>query len=89
MDALGSPLGVPTPPMLVLVRSDLPELLDLDALIDAVADATADLSAGRITVPDRTDAIVPERATALARPGGPELAASSRNGHAQPATTNP
>jgi hypothetical protein len=49
--------------MLVRSGSDLPELLDLDALIDAVADAMADLSAGRTTVPDRTDAIVPEHPT--------------------------
>jgi alanine dehydrogenase len=33
--------------MLVLSRAEVRELLDLDALIDALAPAMADLSAGR------------------------------------------
>jgi ornithine cyclodeaminase len=47
--------------MLVLSRRRVEELLDLDALIDALAPAMADLSAGRVSVPDRVAALVPER----------------------------
>ncbi len=47
--------------MLVLNRAQVESLLDLDALIDALATAMADLSAGRASVPDRTAAMVPER----------------------------
>ncbi|MDT0353110.1 ornithine cyclodeaminase family protein [Pseudonocardia charpentierae] len=47
--------------MLVLNRAQVESLLDLDALIDALAAAMADLSAGRASVPDRTAAMVPER----------------------------
>jgi ornithine cyclodeaminase len=47
--------------MLVLGRSQVESLLDVDALIDALASAMADLSAGRASVPDRVAALVPER----------------------------
>jgi ornithine cyclodeaminase len=46
--------------MLVLGRSQVEALLDMDALIDALAPAMADLSAGRASVPDRVAALVPE-----------------------------
>ena len=56
--------------MLVLSREEVRELLDLDALIDALADAMVDLSAGRASVPDRVAALVPERdALLVAMPG--------------------
>ena len=45
--------------MIVLTRRDVEALLDLDALIDALAAAMADLSAGRASVPDRVAALVP------------------------------
>ncbi|HEY3007693.1 MAG TPA: ornithine cyclodeaminase family protein [Micromonosporaceae bacterium] len=47
--------------MLVLSQRRVEELLDLDALIDALGPAMADLSAGRASVPDRVAALVPER----------------------------
>jgi alanine dehydrogenase len=37
--------------MLVLGRDEVQELLDLDALIDGLAAAMADLSAGRASAP--------------------------------------
>ncbi len=43
--------------MLILSRSQVEELLDLDALIDALAVAMADLSAGRASVPRRNFAM--------------------------------
>ncbi|MFE7172682.1 ornithine cyclodeaminase family protein [Streptomyces sp. NPDC057616] len=46
--------------MLVLSRSQVEELLDMDSLINALAPAMADLSAGRASVPDRVAALVPE-----------------------------
>ncbi|MBA3339164.1 MAG: ornithine cyclodeaminase family protein [Geodermatophilaceae bacterium] len=46
--------------MLVLNRAEVARLLDLDALIDALAGAMADLSAGRASVPDRIGALVSE-----------------------------
>src|SRR5436190_24358971 len=52
--------------MLFLSRADVKELLDLDALIDALGDAMADLSAGRASMPDRIGARVPERDGLLA-----------------------
>lgn len=52
--------------MLVFSREEVRELLDLDELIDALADAMADLSAGRASVPDRIAALVPEREALLA-----------------------
>jgi ornithine cyclodeaminase len=47
--------------MLVLGRSQVEALLDTDTLIDALASAMADLSAGRASAPDRVAALVPER----------------------------
>jgi alanine dehydrogenase len=52
--------------VLVLSRSEVEELLDLGELIDALADAMADLSAGRASVPDRVAARVDEREGLLA-----------------------
>ncbi|MEU0786075.1 ornithine cyclodeaminase family protein [Streptomyces sp. NPDC006173] len=47
--------------MLVLGRSQVEALLDVDALIDALAAAMTDLSAGRASVPDRVAARVADR----------------------------
>ena len=47
--------------MLVLSRSQVEELLDLDALVEAVAAAQADLSAGAASMPPRIAALVSER----------------------------
>jgi alanine dehydrogenase len=56
--------------VLVLGRSQVEALLDLDALIDALAPAMADLSAGRASAPDRVAALVPEHEGLLgAMPG--------------------
>lgn len=52
--------------MLVLSRSEIEVLLDLDALIGALASAMADLSGGRASVPDRVAALVPEHEGLLA-----------------------
>lgn len=52
--------------MLVLSRSQVEALLDVDSLIDAMAPAMADLSAGRASVPDRVAALVPDRDAFLA-----------------------
>jgi alanine dehydrogenase len=52
--------------MLVLGPSQVDALLDLDALIDALAFAMADLSAGRASAPDRIAALVPEQEALLA-----------------------
>ncbi|MEU8034740.1 ornithine cyclodeaminase family protein, partial [Streptomyces sp. NPDC049099] len=52
--------------MLVLGRSQVEALLDVDALIDALASAMADLSAGHASAPDRVAALVPEREGFLA-----------------------
>lgn len=46
--------------MLILSRAEVRELLDLDALIDELAVAMADLSAGRVSMPERVAAFVPE-----------------------------
>lgn len=46
--------------MLVLSRADVAPLLDLDALRRAVAGAMADLSAGRVSMPNRVAALVAE-----------------------------
>jgi alanine dehydrogenase len=55
-----------TTAMLVLTRRDVEALLDLDALIEALAPAMADLSAGRASVPDRVAALVPGQDAFLA-----------------------
>ncbi|MGK5545814.1 ornithine cyclodeaminase family protein [Streptomyces sp. URMC 127] len=52
--------------MLILGRSHVEALLDMDALIDALGPAMADLSAGRASAPDRVAATVPERQGLLA-----------------------
>lgn len=52
--------------MLVLNRSQVEDLLDLDELIDALAPAMADLSAGRAYAPDRVGSPVPEHGGLLA-----------------------
>ena len=56
--------------MLVLSRDEVRELLELDALLDALAQAMADLSAGRASMPERVAAFVEERGGLLgAMPG--------------------
>jgi ornithine cyclodeaminase len=56
--------------MLIVSRAEIQELLDLDALIDALAAAMADLSAGRVSMPERIAALVPEHGGLLgAMPG--------------------
>jgi len=52
--------------VLVLSRTDVEGLLDLDLLREAVARAMADLSAGRASMPPRIAAIIPERDAKLA-----------------------
>ncbi|MGG7569576.1 ornithine cyclodeaminase family protein [Streptomyces sirii] len=47
--------------MLVLGRSQVEALLDVDTLIDGLVSAMTDLSAGRASSPDRVAALVPER----------------------------
>lgn len=51
--------------MLVLTRAEVQELLDLDDLVDALAAAHRDLSAGRVSMPPRGVALVPEREALL------------------------
>src|SRR5919199_3088291 len=46
--------------MLFLSRSDVEELLDLDELVEALARAHVELSQGRVSMPPRTAALVPE-----------------------------
>lgn len=56
--------------MLLISRAEVEALLDADALVDALATAMADLSAGRASVPPRVAAEVPERdGLVLAMPG--------------------
>ena len=52
--------------MLVLSRSEVERLLDLDRLRQTIANAMADLSAGRVSMPSRIAAMVPERDALLA-----------------------
>lgn len=52
--------------MLILNRVQVEALLDVDALIDALASAMADLSAGRASAPDRVAALAPEHEGFLA-----------------------
>ena len=54
--------------MLVLGRSDVRRLLDLEALIDALSDAFVELSAGRVSVPPRVAAMT-EQGLLAAMPG--------------------
>jgi ornithine cyclodeaminase len=51
--------------MLVLTQREVRDLLDLDRLVDALADAHAELSAGRTSMPPRVAALVPEREALL------------------------
>ena len=56
--------------MLVVSRAQVEALMDLDALIDALASAMADLSAGQASAPDRVGVAVPEHeGLLLAMPG--------------------
>ena len=47
--------------MLILSRSEVERLLDLDELIEALAAAMSDLSAGRASSPPRVAAQIPDR----------------------------
>jgi alanine dehydrogenase len=47
--------------VIVLSQEDVRELLDLDALVDALADAHAELSAGKASMPPRIAALVPQQ----------------------------
>ena len=56
--------------VLVLSHDEVTALLNVDALIDALAPAMADLSAGRASVPERVGAVIPEvDGRLLAMPG--------------------
>jgi alanine dehydrogenase len=52
--------------VLILSRKEVEHLLDLDKLVDALAAAMVELSAGRVSMPPRIAAIVPERGGVLA-----------------------
>jgi len=52
--------------MLVLTRAQVEELLDLDALVDAVGEALADVSSGKASMPPRVAAQVEARHAMLA-----------------------
>ena len=51
--------------MLVLTQREVRALLDLDRLVDALADAHAELTAGKTSMPPRIAALVPEREALL------------------------
>jgi alanine dehydrogenase len=51
--------------VILLSQADVRELLDLDLLVDALADAHRDLSAGQASMPPRVAALVPEREALL------------------------
>ncbi len=55
--------------MLVLSQEDVRRLLDVETLIDRLAEVFAELSAGRASVPPRVAAFVPERGLLAAMPG--------------------
>ncbi|MGE5227057.1 MAG: ornithine cyclodeaminase family protein [Planctomycetaceae bacterium] len=55
-----------SPTIRVLTSEDVESLLDPDELVDALASAMADLSAGRASMPNRIAAEVPERDAFLA-----------------------
>ena len=55
--------------MLVLSRSEVEELLDLDALVDALAAAHAELSAGEASLPPRVAALAGDAGLLGAMPG--------------------
>ena len=52
--------------MLILSRNEVERLLNLDKLVDALATAMAELSAGRVSMPPRIGAFVPEHGGVLA-----------------------
>ena len=65
-----APRALQDRPVLVLSRADVESLLDPGELIDALATAMTDLSAGRASMPNRVAALVPERDALLgAMPG--------------------
>jgi alanine dehydrogenase len=51
--------------MLVLTQADVREVLDLDRLVDALAEAHAELSAGSVSMPPRIAALVQEKEALL------------------------
>ena len=51
--------------MIVLSQAEVRQLLDLDRLVDALAEAHADLTAGKTSMPPRIAALVPEREALL------------------------
>jgi ornithine cyclodeaminase/alanine dehydrogenase-like protein (mu-crystallin family) len=51
--------------VLILSQADVRELLDLDRLVDALAEAHAELSAGAVSMPPRIAALVQEREALL------------------------
>jgi ornithine cyclodeaminase/alanine dehydrogenase-like protein (mu-crystallin family) len=55
--------------MLVLTGAEVRDLLDVDALIDALADGFRALSAGRTSAPPRGAAVVPDAGLLAAMPG--------------------
>jgi ornithine cyclodeaminase/alanine dehydrogenase-like protein (mu-crystallin family) len=55
--------------MLVLSQDDIRRLLDVDELIDALADAFTEVSAGTTSVPPRVAAFVPDKGLLAAMPG--------------------
>ncbi|MGH2995504.1 MAG: ornithine cyclodeaminase family protein [Gaiellaceae bacterium] len=55
--------------MLLLSEDDVERLLDLDLLIESLADAFVELSSGRTSVPPRVAATVPGRGLLAAMPG--------------------
>jgi ornithine cyclodeaminase len=55
--------------MLVLSQDDVRRLLDVGELIDALADAFAEVSAGTTSVPPRVAAFVPDKGLLAAMPG--------------------
>jgi ornithine cyclodeaminase/alanine dehydrogenase-like protein (mu-crystallin family) len=55
--------------VLILSRTDVRRLLDLDLLLDALERAFVELSAGRVSVPPRIAAQVPDRGFLAAMPG--------------------
>lgn len=52
--------------MLILSRPEVESLLDLDRLVDALAEAFVELSSGRVSMPARIAAIAPDRNGLLA-----------------------
>jgi ornithine cyclodeaminase len=51
--------------VILLSQAEVRELLDLDLLVDALAEAHRDLSAGQVSMPPRVAALVPEREALL------------------------